>query len=185
MPRRLLPEPSLGQPQILECILSPGEILSCPSAACTSSKRSRSRRPYLSPTLPSTTTTTRASTRPIKACKVAVSRRDDHAGDSLLLHQHHPRTGSSLLSEALEFTGIAGKPREYFEPDYEKDWSFAWASRRMPTTSKSSWRRARRPTASSAPRSTGISLSHLGAKLRSMGAAAYPISSICGAPSPT
>jgi LPS sulfotransferase NodH len=34
-----------------------------------------------------------------------------------------PRTGSSLLSEALEFTRIAGKPREYFEPDYEKDWS--------------------------------------------------------------
>ncbi len=34
-----------------------------------------------------------------------------------------PRTGSSLLSEALEFTWIAGKPREYFEPEYEKDWS--------------------------------------------------------------
>jgi trehalose 2-sulfotransferase len=34
-----------------------------------------------------------------------------------------PRTGSSLLAEALEFTGIAGKPREYFEADYEKDWS--------------------------------------------------------------
>jgi len=34
-----------------------------------------------------------------------------------------PRTGSSLLSEALEFTGISGKPREYFEAEYEKDWS--------------------------------------------------------------
>jgi len=33
-----------------------------------------------------------------------------------------PRTGSSLLSEALEFTGIAGTPREYFEPAYEQDW---------------------------------------------------------------
>ena len=33
-----------------------------------------------------------------------------------------PRSGSSLLSEALEFTMIAGRPREYFEPTYEKDW---------------------------------------------------------------
>ena len=33
-----------------------------------------------------------------------------------------PRTGSSLLSEALEFTRIAGTPREYFEPEYEADW---------------------------------------------------------------
>jgi trehalose 2-sulfotransferase len=33
-----------------------------------------------------------------------------------------PRTGSSLLSEALEFTGLAGTPREYFEAEYEKDW---------------------------------------------------------------
>jgi len=33
-----------------------------------------------------------------------------------------PRTGSSLLCEALEFTRIAGTPREYFEPDYEQDW---------------------------------------------------------------
>jgi len=34
-----------------------------------------------------------------------------------------PRTGSSLLAEALEFTRIAGTPREYFEPEYENDWS--------------------------------------------------------------
>jgi LPS sulfotransferase NodH len=27
-----------------------------------------------------------------------------------------------LLSEALEFTRIAGRPREYFEPAYEQDW---------------------------------------------------------------
>jgi trehalose 2-sulfotransferase len=27
-----------------------------------------------------------------------------------------------LLSEALEFTAIAGRPREYFEPGYEKVW---------------------------------------------------------------
>jgi trehalose 2-sulfotransferase len=33
-----------------------------------------------------------------------------------------PRTGSSLLSEALEFTRLAGTPREYFEAEYEKDW---------------------------------------------------------------
>jgi LPS sulfotransferase NodH len=33
-----------------------------------------------------------------------------------------PRSGSSLLSEALEFTSIAGRPREYFEPQYESDW---------------------------------------------------------------
>jgi LPS sulfotransferase NodH len=33
-----------------------------------------------------------------------------------------PRSGSSLLSEALEFTAIAGRPREYFEPTYENDW---------------------------------------------------------------
>ena len=33
-----------------------------------------------------------------------------------------PRSGSSLLSEALEFTMIAGRPREYFEPAYENDW---------------------------------------------------------------
>jgi len=33
-----------------------------------------------------------------------------------------PQSGSSLLSEALEFTMIAGRPREYFEPAYEKDW---------------------------------------------------------------
>jgi trehalose 2-sulfotransferase len=28
-----------------------------------------------------------------------------------------PRTGSWLLSEALQFTGVAGKPREYFAPE--------------------------------------------------------------------
>jgi trehalose 2-sulfotransferase len=33
-----------------------------------------------------------------------------------------PRSGSSLLSEALEVTMIAGRPREYFEPAYEQDW---------------------------------------------------------------
>ncbi len=33
-----------------------------------------------------------------------------------------PRTGGSLLCEALESTGIAGLPWEYFEPIYEKDW---------------------------------------------------------------
>jgi trehalose 2-sulfotransferase len=38
-----------------------------------------------------------------------------------------PRTGSSLLSEALEFTRIAGTPREYFEPAYEQDWSLRLA----------------------------------------------------------
>jgi trehalose 2-sulfotransferase len=33
-----------------------------------------------------------------------------------------PRSGSSLLCEALEFTRIAGRPREFFEPKYEPDW---------------------------------------------------------------
>jgi LPS sulfotransferase NodH len=33
-----------------------------------------------------------------------------------------PRSGSSLLADALEFTRIAGRPREYFEPTYEQDW---------------------------------------------------------------
>ncbi len=33
-----------------------------------------------------------------------------------------PRTGGHLLCEALESTGIAGNPTEYFEPDYETYW---------------------------------------------------------------
>jgi trehalose 2-sulfotransferase len=33
-----------------------------------------------------------------------------------------PRSGSSLLAEALEFTTIAGRPREYFDPGHEKSW---------------------------------------------------------------
>jgi trehalose 2-sulfotransferase len=33
-----------------------------------------------------------------------------------------PRTGSTLLAEALELTRIAGKPKEYFEPSREKQW---------------------------------------------------------------
>jgi len=33
-----------------------------------------------------------------------------------------PRSGSSLLAEALEFTTVAGRPREYFDPGHEKTW---------------------------------------------------------------
>jgi LPS sulfotransferase NodH len=33
-----------------------------------------------------------------------------------------PRTGSFLLAEALESTGVAGRPREYFDPSFEKTW---------------------------------------------------------------
>jgi trehalose 2-sulfotransferase len=33
-----------------------------------------------------------------------------------------PRTGSSLLIEALESTGVAGKPKEYFDPTFEDHW---------------------------------------------------------------
>ncbi len=33
-----------------------------------------------------------------------------------------PRTGSSLLAEALESTQVAGRPQEYFDPNYEADW---------------------------------------------------------------
>jgi LPS sulfotransferase NodH len=33
-----------------------------------------------------------------------------------------PRTGSFLLAEALEGIGIAGKPKEYFDPNFETHW---------------------------------------------------------------
>ncbi len=33
-----------------------------------------------------------------------------------------PRTGSGLLAEALESTQLAGTPREYFDPVFEKHW---------------------------------------------------------------
>ena len=39
-----------------------------------------------------------------------------------------PRTGSFLLAHALDSTGIAGRPQEYFDPNFEKDWCVAWAS---------------------------------------------------------
>jgi trehalose 2-sulfotransferase len=34
-----------------------------------------------------------------------------------------PRTGSNLLAEALESTGIAGRPKEYFDPEFERHWT--------------------------------------------------------------
>ena len=55
---------------------------------CTSWKRSKSRRPCLLQISRSTTTTTRASTRPIKA--------SEDARDELILHQHHAPTGKLL-----------------------------------------------------------------------------------------
>src|SRR5262245_61613701 len=33
-----------------------------------------------------------------------------------------PRTGSSLLCECLEATGIAGRPAEVFAPDFRDQW---------------------------------------------------------------
>jgi LPS sulfotransferase NodH len=33
-----------------------------------------------------------------------------------------PRTGSFLLAHALESTGIAGRPQEYFDPNFESLW---------------------------------------------------------------
>jgi LPS sulfotransferase NodH len=37
-----------------------------------------------------------------------------------------PRTGSWLLSEALHFTGLAGKPREYFAPEAYHNFIRQW-----------------------------------------------------------
>ena len=33
-----------------------------------------------------------------------------------------PRTGSFLLAHALDSTGIAGRPQEYFDPNFENLW---------------------------------------------------------------
>jgi trehalose 2-sulfotransferase len=33
-----------------------------------------------------------------------------------------PRTGSWLLAEGLQFTGIAGVPREFFAKEHEQEW---------------------------------------------------------------
>jgi LPS sulfotransferase NodH len=41
-----------------------------------------------------------------------------------------PRTGSYLLCEALEATGIAGRPTEAFEPNFRQDWIARWRLRR-------------------------------------------------------
>ncbi len=39
-----------------------------------------------------------------------------------------PRSGSSLLCEALENTGVAGKPEEYFQPGNEVMWRKRWGT---------------------------------------------------------
>jgi LPS sulfotransferase NodH len=39
-----------------------------------------------------------------------------------------PRSGSSLLCEALVNTGIAGKPEEYFQPSNEAMWQKRWGT---------------------------------------------------------
>lgn len=39
-----------------------------------------------------------------------------------------PRSGSSLLCEALINTGIAGQPEEYFQPQNERTWQERWGS---------------------------------------------------------
>lgn len=37
-----------------------------------------------------------------------------------------PRSGSWLLSEALQATGLAGRPREYFAPELQGEWQQKW-----------------------------------------------------------
>jgi trehalose 2-sulfotransferase len=37
-----------------------------------------------------------------------------------------PRTGSWLLSEALQRTGVAGRPREYFAPERQQNFADSW-----------------------------------------------------------
>jgi trehalose 2-sulfotransferase len=37
-----------------------------------------------------------------------------------------PRSGSWLLADLLEQTDVAGRPEEYFRPDYRKQWSEEW-----------------------------------------------------------
>ena len=37
-----------------------------------------------------------------------------------------PRSGSWLLADLLEQTDLAGRPEEYFRPDYRKQWSAEW-----------------------------------------------------------
>ena len=37
-----------------------------------------------------------------------------------------PRSGSSLLCEALRNTGLAGKPDEYFGPMHVERWNERW-----------------------------------------------------------
>lgn len=38
------------------------------------------------------------------------------------------RSGSWLLSEALEHTGVAGRPKEYYLELYEKEWTTKWGT---------------------------------------------------------
>jgi trehalose 2-sulfotransferase len=44
-----------------------------------------------------------------------------------------PRSGSWLLAEALEATGAAGHPREYFRPDYQSVYLESWGAPRIAT----------------------------------------------------
>jgi trehalose 2-sulfotransferase len=37
-----------------------------------------------------------------------------------------PRSGSWLLADLLEQTDVAGRPEEYFRPDYREQWSQEW-----------------------------------------------------------
>jgi LPS sulfotransferase NodH len=37
-----------------------------------------------------------------------------------------PRSGSWLLAEALNNTGLAGQPEEYFRPDHTELWARRW-----------------------------------------------------------
>jgi trehalose 2-sulfotransferase len=47
-----------------------------------------------------------------------------------------PRTGSYLLCEGLEATGIAGRPTEVFSPEFQDIWCRRWALGPTPTFDK-------------------------------------------------
>jgi LPS sulfotransferase NodH len=50
-----------------------------------------------------------------------------HASARTYIVASTPRSGSSLLCEGLESTGIAGRPAEVFAPDFREQWFDIWA----------------------------------------------------------
>jgi trehalose 2-sulfotransferase len=43
-----------------------------------------------------------------------------------------PRTGSYLLCDLLEKTGVAGRPNEYFNPTFQSQWTVDWGTDTFP-----------------------------------------------------